>query len=242
MHGLALDGSALLEKLAEDVAIADPGVGARRGYRATRRRVAGEERRVADPEAPVAPLVLAVCGDVVELEQHSKAAAVPVDRVERRAGDERGRAVVGRPAAVVALDEGQRAADEVGQGVRPRPLHEVCAKRSAVDLDDRRLAAPHLSPHHCPAGERQLEASVVGIPRCARPDEGEVALAVVETPVGVDEEKPAILAGTVRDELDLVGMVEPEALDRRHVDACDTCVGHPRAILSVSLDEPRAGR
>ncbi len=123
--GLAVDRAARVEQLAEDVPVATPGIRARRGNRAARRRNADEQRRLAGPHPAIAPPLLLERVEPVELEQHPEAAPVAVDQADRRARDERRRARVGRPGAVVSLDERQRAADEIGQRVCPRALDRV---------------------------------------------------------------------------------------------------------------------
>ena len=66
--------------------------------------------------------------------------------------------------------------------------------------------------------------------------------AAFTSPGVVDEQEPPVLSRALREQLDLGGMEEPQALDGCHVDACDGRPGHRRAIVALPLDGARHGR
>ena len=207
--------AARLEQLAEDVAVAQPVSGLADGT--AQRGVGSPTSSVASPARTrrLAHASSAERLEPVELEQHPETAAVAVDQAERRARDERRRARVRRPGAVLALDQRQRAADEVGERVGPRALDHMPAHLPAVHLDDvgPRRATASSSTSSPPEGDGRADARA-GIPARRRAHERRVALPVVEPAPIVDEEEPPVLERAVRAELDRLGMVQPQALDR----------------------------
>ena len=60
---------------------------------------------------------------------------------------------------VVALDQRERPADEVGEGVGPGALDDAAAYLAAVDLHDRRRARHGLVGDHRAVRHRHLEPS-----------------------------------------------------------------------------------
>ena len=175
----------------------------------------------------------------VELQQHPEPATVPVDQVERRARDESRGARIGRPGAVLPLDQRQRAADEVGQRVAPR-AGTTWPATCRPYTDTPSLARAGSPSRSSPFGKVRPSARSRH-PRWPRAHERRVALAVVEARPVVDQQEPPVFLRAVRSELDRVRMVQPKALDRSDVDAGDTWRGHRRAMLQRRVDVTRGG-
>ena len=134
---------------------------------------------------------------------------------------------VGRPGAVVPLDEGQRAADEVGEGIGPGAGDDAAADEPSVDLDERGAVRHRLVLDEGAVRHRHRESPLARIPGRGRAHEARVALAVVEPAPVVDEQEPAILSSAVGAELHLVRVMESQALHRRHVDPGDADAHRP---------------
>ncbi len=202
------------------------------------RRIALAER---DPAAD--PGVLLVGAPALELDEHPEAAGIDVagaedagERLDRAVRDERGRMGDARPARLVAADEPDLAAEEVGEGRTPRPDHDVAHPGALVDrghdglgeldrvLDDRAV--------------REREPQDRGLRVGPRRDLDERALdQLVDQAVRrVDDEEPPVLEDALLLEADLVAVLQPEAAHGRDAETADG--RHPR-MLADRGETPR---
>src|SRR5581483_5580199 len=218
----ALAQAAVAPDPRERVQRAEPRVGIVRRDRAAPHGPADADDRLADAHAR--PAVLLVRARAVDLEQHPEAPRVDL-RAERLAEprargarDERADVDVRPRPRLVRPDELERRAGVLRERLRPRPDDEAAGHLPPPEARPHGLAELDLAAHLPPAGEAQQEPAAGELGADAH-ERAEV-LAVEERPARDQVEAPVLLR-PAQGQLDLVRVLQPEALHRRDVDARD---------------------
>ena len=202
---------------------------------------------VAETDSAADPGVLLVGGAAVELDQHPEPTCIEVtdaedraERVHRSVADQRGRMRLPGPTdrSQRTMRTGRPMKSDSGRG--PRSIDDVSRRRPPVDVGLDRAVEPDLVLDHRPVREGQ--AQLRGVRVRPGPDLDHLAgrQLVDQAIAGIDDVEAAILGDPVRAEIDLVTCLEPEAPDRRDVEACD--VRHARMLPELASQPARRPR